>query len=511
MSGWRKLPFERKLLIGFLILALVPALLLVWAQIVRLERSIELWETPGVQRSLESSVTMIRSWIDEKRERNERLTGDAIRLIRGEIEETGLFDPERAIELLDERFRNDAPSFDLYRRRGDEWNLLLSYRMAAGSALWEGPTTDAVRTEPHPSGGSLVAFSAYRIPSDLQDRFDSIRSGYRFYLQLGVYKQIEIGKLWLQTAAIVLLMVLIAFLAARLLARALSRPLLSLVEGTRRVREGDLQVQLPVEAGDELGLLVESFNAMTSDLRDSREKLGRAERVATWAGAARRIAHEIKNPLTPITLSLHRLGKRTDLLPDEERRVARECLQSILEEVENLKNLAGEFSQFSRLPSPKPAPVDLNDLLRKVAPLYLEGQAIDIDWKLADDSPAPFADRELLWRVFSNLIKNAVEAMEGKGLLTLETGVHENRVVAIVADNGPGILEKERNRIFTPYYTRKQEGSGLGLALVDRIIHEHGGSITVDDFPGGGTRFRILLPTAPPLRSTGSDSTIERE
>ncbi len=533
--SWRGLPFERKLLITFLVLALAPTLFLMMIQIARLERTINLWETPNVDGALESSVAFVQRITEEEDARRDHVGGATLRLLTGLVEGPAPFDGEEAVRLVHAQFGADGPvgiRLVLDREGSDTAELMVWGKSVAGkntageSVAGKNTAGESVAVKntvgkntavsAHATtlagGAKLTAFLTFDQDARLAEERKKIEEGYRFYRRLGVYERLEQGKIWIQTIAILFAAALLALVVARLLSRSLSRPISSLVEGTSRVRAGDLDVRIEPESVDELGQLVQSFNDMTRDLKESREKLVRAERIAAWAEAARRIAHEIKNPLTPITLSLHRLGKRVASLPEEDRAVVMECLESILEEVEALKSFAGEFSQFSRLPSPKMAPFDINDLLRSVGPLYIEGRDVEIDWRLTPGSREAHGDRELLRRVFSNLVKNAVEAMDGKG--TIIIGSRENAgggVEVTIGDSGPGISAADRSRVFNPYFTTRSDGTGLGLALVDRIVHEHGGSISIGESPLGGALFRIVLSGLSPLPSGPGESRIDRE
>lgn len=504
---WRSMSFERKLLVTFLILALVPTLLLVLIQSGRLKRSVDLWETPGVENALESSVALVQQMEIEEEARRDRVGGDVLRLLVGLLREEGTFDAATAARMVQARFGSDGPvGIRLVRIGDDGFPLeLMEWGKSAGD---EGISIHSTSLN---GGEKLSAFLSFAHKPLVDEQRNRIEEGYRFYRQIAVYERLEHGKIWMQTVAIVLIAALLALLVARLLARSLSRPLSSLVEGTSRVRHGDLDVRIEPESRDEMGQLVRSFNRMTRELKEGRERLIRAERIASWAEAARRIAHEIKNPLTPITLSLHRLGKRVEVLPEEDRTVVRECLQSILEEVEALKSLAAEFSQFSRLPSPKPAPLDVGDLLRSVVPLYVEGRDVKIEWNLAPSLPRGHADRELLRRAFSNLVKNAVEAMAGEGTIAVSTAATPAGSVEVtIGDSGPGIPAGDRLRVFNPYFTTRKEGTGLGLALVDRIVHDQGGTIIIGESPLGGALFRIVLP-GEALPSDRGASTMEND
>jgi two-component system nitrogen regulation sensor histidine kinase NtrY len=240
---------------------------------------------------------------------------------------------------------------------------------------------------------------------------------------------------------------------------------------------------------------------------DDVTPLIRTQRVAAWRDVARRLAHEIKNPLTPIQLSAERMRRHFGSAPPAARALVDECTATIVSEVESLKALVDEFAQFARMPTPRAVPSDLNAVLVETLALY-NGlfQEIQIQRRLAPGLPFIRVDVEQIRRVVINLIDNAVEALGGSGASARPDGLppvivvetqHDaaNGVVRIlVTDNGPGIPAADRDKLFMPYYSTKQRGSGLGLAIVRRIIAEHGGSIEAHDNMPAGTVFMIELP-----------------
>ncbi len=230
---------------------------------------------------------------------------------------------------------------------------------------------------------------------------------------------------------------------------------------------------------------------------DDVTPLIRSQRVAAWREVARRLAHEIKNPLTPIQLSAERLQRHFGAAPAQTRALVDECTSAIVSEVESLKGLVDEFSQFARMPSPKTVPTALGPLLADTLALY-DGLFADItiERNFAADLPAVRIDPEQFRRVVINLVDNAIEAMERRGRITVETShdAAHHVVRTVVGDDGPGITVADREKLFMPYFSTKRRGSGLGLAIVRRIIAEHGGSIEVGDNDPRGTRFTIELP-----------------
>ncbi len=231
---------------------------------------------------------------------------------------------------------------------------------------------------------------------------------------------------------------------------------------------------------------------------DDVTPLIRAQKVAAWREVARRLAHEIKNPLTPIQLSAERIRRKLGDLDGSRGALVQECTSTIIGEVESLKGLVDEFSQFARMPAPRATVVDLNRLLSDALTLY-DGLFADVRFlrDFAIDLPQVRVDPEQIKRVVINLIDNAIEAMDSKGTIVITTSLDasNNVVRLVVADDGPGIPPAEREKLFLPYYSTKKRGSGLGLAIVRRIAAEHGGSIEVMENDPCGTKFVVELPS----------------
>ncbi len=226
--------------------------------------------------------------------------------------------------------------------------------------------------------------------------------------------------------------------------------------------------------------------------------LVRAQRALAWREVARRIAHEIKNPLTPIKLAAQRLERRyRDREQDTEAKVVTDCTSTIIKQVDELKNLVNEFSNFARLPSANPSPADLNSIIREVMALYREAhRRLEFEFIAEERMPVFELDSEQMNRVFINLLDNAVASIPDRGRIVIETMYNEQLHIARVEirDSGIGIADRDRDKLFDPYFSTKAGGSGLGLAIVLRIISDHNGYIRVMDNKPGGTVFVIELP-----------------
>ena len=335
------------------------------------------------------------------------------------------------------------------------------------------------------SGRRLLA---KRLDPELADGIRTVTTGGSRLRQIRLYYR---NLQRLTTLALLLglglsLMVVASLLSGRM-SRQISRPLLSLAEGTRKVAAGDLGHRVDVDAPDELGELVGAFNRMTGELERSKEELVRAERIAAWQGVARRLAHEIKNPLTPITLAMHRIEKRSR---DPE---TSDAVRTVLEEAGNLKRLADEFSLYARLPEPEPETIRLRTLVRDVVDLYVDPDRIEVVWREGGDEGVVVADPGMIRQLAANLVKNAVAAM-GRGghlFLGLERDDAETRL--IVEDDGPGLPEPVE-QVFAPYFTTRASGTGLGLASSRKTAVDHGGRLDAENREQGGARFILGLP-----------------
>jgi signal transduction histidine kinase len=298
--------------------------------------------------------------------------------------------------------------------------------------------------------------------------------------------------------AVALLGLLLSVVLGFAVSVRVSRPVDALTAAARQIARGTPGVTVdPLEASGELRGLVETFNRMTTDLKGATDKLVATERVAAWQEVARRLAHEIKNPLTPIRMSLETLlaASQRGQLDDRFRGLFTESARAVLEEVDRLTRIVDEFSRFARLPRPQLAAVDLAETLRPMLALYTPRDGLTYDAQLAPGLDV-LVDRDQLTQVVVNLIKNAEEAMPGGGRVTVRARRAGADAVLEVEDQGPGVPADLRARLFEPYTTSKPGGTGLGLAIALRIAGEHGGRLEVLDGRAGAL-FRLTLPLRP--------------
>jgi signal transduction histidine kinase len=314
----------------------------------------------------------------------------------------------------------------------------------------------------------------------------------RPYVELG--RRIRSAALLVGGGGIVLAILLSGWAAARV-----TRPVEQLAAAAREVASGNWNAQVEVTSSDELGELADAFNRMTHELLQQKERLVQSERVAAWRELARRLAHELKNPLFPLQLTVENLIRARQQSPEQFEEIFRESSSTLLAEIANLKAIISRFSEFSRMPQPQFQRVEINEVVQGVARLFQAQlhspgrQTIECKLGLAASVPM-VADPELLHRAISNLALNAMDAMPEGGTLTLRTRHEGDRVFVEVADTGTGLTREECERLFTPYYTSKQHGTGLGLAIVQSVVSDHGGKISVQSQPGHGTTFLIELP-----------------
>jgi two-component system nitrogen regulation sensor histidine kinase NtrY len=282
-------------------------------------------------------------------------------------------------------------------------------------------------------------------------------------------------------------------------ASRVTRPLRQLASSVREVSGGKWDTRAAIESRDEVGQLAQDFNRMTEQLVEQRDRMIQAERVAAWRELARRLAHELKNPLFPLQITIENLQRARQVSPEQFDEVFRESTATLLAELDHLKTIVGRFSDFAKMPAPQVEPVNLNQIVSEMVKLF-EAQInapgrprVEITLHLADNLAHVSADPDQIRRALRNLVLNALDAMPNGGALTIRTQNLDGKVSLEVSDSGEGLTPEECERLFTPYYTTKQHGTGLGLAIVQSVVSDHKGTISVQSEPGKGTTFRIEL------------------
>lgn len=301
-------------------------------------------------------------------------------------------------------------------------------------------------------------------------------------------------------AVVALAAIFIGLLLSWWVSSRITRPLEELANGARDVASGRWDTRIHVQASDEIGQLADAFNNMTRTLAAQKEKLVQTERVAAWRELARRLAHELRNPLFPLQITVENLQRARQLGPEQFQEVFSEGTATLKAELANLNSIVGRFSDFSKMPAPQFTQVQVNDTLRNAVRLFepqftaVGKPSITTEYFLNESLPEIDADPDLLHRAFQNLVLNALDAMPAGGTLTLRTTDADDCVRIEIADTGKGLTPEECSRLFTPYYTTKHQGTGLGLAIVQSVVSDHHGTITVSSEEGRGATFRIELP-----------------
>jgi two-component system nitrogen regulation sensor histidine kinase NtrY len=294
--------------------------------------------------------------------------------------------------------------------------------------------------------------------------------------------------------------ILLTFILGWWISARVTRPIEQLAEGAREVAGGHWNTRVEVRSRDEIGELADAFNHMTRQLTEQRDRLVQTERVAAWRELARRLAHELKNPLFPLQLTVENLQRARQQTSEQFDEIFFESTAALREELENLKNIVSRFSDFAKMPAPELQPFDLNESIRGIVKLFepqfsaLGRPPITAELYLDEHLPRLQADPTLLRRAIENLVLNSLDAMPAGGTLTVRTSQHKGWACLEVTDTGSGLTPEECARLFTPYYTSKPQGTGLGLAIVQSVVSDHGGKITVESAQGAGSTFRIELP-----------------
>jgi two-component system, NtrC family, nitrogen regulation sensor histidine kinase NtrY len=351
-------------------------------------------------------------------------------------------------------------------------------------------------------GAPSAPFRAYQRAGELVEVYSRLES--ESALLSGYYLVVYMG---------FLLSVIVAALAVGVaISRRVTRRVALVAQATTRVGAGDLSVQVPSTSDDEIADLTNAFNAMVRDLRDSRSRIDYLQRISAWQDFARRLAHEIKNPLTPIQLAMQEVHRSYSGGDEAYRKRLQDAAAIVEEEVTTLRRLVGEFSAFAKLPEATLEPADLGDFVRELGrslPAALQEQSGQLPVEIAcsaGTAPLPVEiDGMMLKLAVDNLARNSLQALQQAG----RTGGHvwvraardRQHALLEVSDDGPGVPDSARARIFDPYYTTKAEGTGLGLAIVKKVVLEHGGEIECVPRAAGGACFRIELPLRTGVKS----------
>ncbi|TGK04244.1 HAMP domain-containing protein [Leptospira langatensis] len=447
-------------------------------------------------------------------------------------------------KLLRNLVRNEKPSTGLLTHRANELDLISNPAFYVGwfekkTAILE---NRALKLPNHqfefsPTGEEGIsdslavypnlAYYLIKIPSQDPEKFlllgkrvfigeeekaYSLLNTRKNYLTADLTKEKLPYEIRLTLSLLVIVTFLLSIFFSLLFARKISRPIIDLANATQKVSLGDTDINLPLREGGEIGALVESFNQMVKDLKSKNEELMHTQRIAAWKEVAQRMAHEIKNPLTPIQLSAERIRRKLNSnVPMEFQEIVTKGTETIVGQVKILEHLVNEFSEFARMPTPRLINQHLEPLVMESSKLFEHTPGIHIELNFTKNLPEIFIDKKLFLGVMNNLFKNALEAIEkkkakgeldpsqGKIRITtkLDRRIMRRSVVLLVEDNGIGISNEYRSKVFEPYYsTKDKHTSGIGLAIVQKTVIDHNGHISVDSSELGGCKFRIELPVA---------------
>ncbi len=518
--------FKVKLVASYIGLALIPVLLLFALAAELLHGSIDRWFNAPVRPVLEQGSAVAQALYA-------RIEDDALRSaarVLAEVDRFDLDDPaarprlarrlralrgELGLDLLAVYEGRDFVQAVIDPRAG-LLDLPEPGREVLEQAAREG---SALRRQEPPGGRGRLLLAAAAEPGERFELTMVVVAGEVLDPELArqsealvqgaqTFRQLEVQKDDLQAShlLIFLMMTLLILLAASwvglYLARRVTVPIQALAEGTRRLSGGDLAHRVEVDADDELGVLVASFNRMSAELEANRELLERqhrelveAQRLAAWNEAARRVAHEIKNPLTPIRLAAERMLHRHRQGDPGLGGTIEEGVETIVREVGTLQAMVDEFSRYARMPRPRPVRVDFQRLIDETVHLYRGVKpGVEVEAEVDPAAAEAWLDPEQIRRALINLLDNAVEATPAPGRVAVRAAAANDHLAIAVADSGPGIPPESKAKLFLPHFSTKARGTGLGLAIVHRIVTDHQGTIRVEDNQPQGTVFTIELP-----------------
>ena len=487
-------PFEWKILGALLIVASVPLATAAYLMSVTIGRIQVITEQhqEAVRQSLGGAVEVYRSYFAEMKES-----------FRDRANEIAATPVHRADDLA------DVP--ELLRARilvgarvVDEWSAPREIVERAHEA----PVTLVALPPDGPAGEPRLLELTFGISREIYSNFLALREASEKEHDLDRLLPVVLPRIFRGLGVALVAVLAFATVLGLAVARRATGRVATLRDAARRVGEGDLTVRVAPRGSDELDDLGRAFDRMVAELGEARSRLVYMQKVSAWQEVARRLAHEIKNPLTPIQLAVQELGSKYRGGDPEYERLLATAQEILNEEVGVIRRLVDDFSAFAKLPKVEPAPVDLAQVVEDFARAHPEWQeALSVE---RGESVEALCDRMLVRRVLANLVENAVQAAEQTGRkpavrIGVERDADRSAARLVVDDNGPGVPAESRERIFNPYMTTKEHGTGLGLAIVRKIVLDHGGDVRIagEPSPLGGARFVVTLPAAPAAGGAG--------
>lgn len=484
--------FEGRIMLAIVVCATVPLLIsLVFIPSI-IETKLAMSMHAAVEEQLEASALFYREFFDAKKReydaRADALTADLGRFCGAE--------PEHLRHELEARLQ-EQPELRMLRIVREEETVA----SARGPEALFDPTAYKPRALKRVLCAGAELNATFVLPAHhLEDR----RRAEDIALNYQAARRMESNRaraFYMAYFGILAVAVTIALVVGLYLSRSVTRRVLRIARATEEVARGDMSIRVDVDGDDEIARLTDGFNRMVGEVEAARDRIVYLEKVSGWQDLARRLAHEIKNPLTPIRLAVHELRRRSNASDARLAEIIPEVAEVVDEEVEALTHLVEEFSRFARLPAVRPARVELRGFLERFQRGYARFRPeLDLEVELpAPGLEAPL-DRLLMRRVLANLVDNAAECGPERVRVGLRGAPHgrDGGCVLVVEDDGPGVAEELRRRIFEPYFTTKSSGTGLGLAIVKKIVLQHGGTIDLGISRRGGAAFTITLPPPPP-------------
>jgi nitrogen fixation/metabolism regulation signal transduction histidine kinase len=481
--------FRLRLTLFFLLVTLIPIVPLSLISNNLISRSINLWFVRGVEGSLvnaiEVSKELFKKYAEEgKRELRSSCSGcdiDALREMEFEnIDGIVYFDETDTIQTAHVEHDSLLASVRDFRDAGELPTTLWKRLALSDTEYIIFPADDE----------GLYLFK--EIPTHIQEYTGTISTGLQNYRTLKIIRRPFKFIITLFFVVITMPFVLLSFYLSLIISRQVTVPIQELAKATQHIAEDDLDYAIQVGAKDELKLLIDSFNRMIRDLKLNKELLKHSERSAAWRDIARKIAHEIKNPLTPIKLSAERLLKQYEH-NDRYREVLSKAIGTIIAEVENLTAMVNEFSHFARFPDTVLGKHDIIAIIDDIL-AFLKDAGInkDVAFEFTHEESQVYllVDNMQIRRAILNVIYNSINAIEKSGVIAIHGGASEDpadngeKFIISIADNGVGIDPDIRDRVFDPYFSTSSDGSGLGLAIVEKIVLDNNGRIWLESEPG---------------------------
>jgi nitrogen fixation/metabolism regulation signal transduction histidine kinase len=488
--------FQARLMAGFIIIVVLTAAPVMVITTLTVNELVRFWKTIDVDEALETAQAFATDAYSLRLEKLESLIQDEQHLAGGDFGGRAL--PEEVAALQDFLMPEGGVWTETAFAGDEARRLEKPPALTKGFAPRELPRDrDTIRYVLVFSPGRLRVVSgdlgrgfddSLETVEDERARFNIIDS-IRFNIKrLLVFYYV----VFFSPALLMTLIITVSF------TRRMAWPITELTEATRQVAEGNFSIRVLPRRKDELGVLIRSFNAMVQDLEDSRSALVKAEKISLWQTMAQQLAHEIKNPLTPIRLSAERVLRRWRMEPEKTGEILESSMEAIIQEVDGLSTLLNEFRTLSKPMEPSSSSADIRELTEEITGPYRSSYpGVRFDTEHTGTMTLKI-DRNRLSQILTNLIVNGIDAMDGAGLMEIRTDLvkkGEGRYCRLsVRDTGKGISKQEGRFIFTPYYTTKESGTGLGLPIVERIVNTHGGTIWFNSAEGAGATFFVDLP-----------------